>query len=86
MTPQEHKKSADLHQAADCPWRFSVREIRRAEGHALARAGLAPLLKKARWTLLKHRATGMPTTVAACVILMDSGLRILRAFLLLEGP
>jgi hypothetical protein len=27
ITHQEHKKSADLHQAAESPWRFLVREI-----------------------------------------------------------
>jgi hypothetical protein len=27
ITHQEHKKSAGLHQAAEVPWRFFVREI-----------------------------------------------------------
>ena len=33
----------------------AIDQIRRAESRAMAQAGLAPLLKKLRWTLLKHR-------------------------------
>lgn len=60
-------------------------QIRRAESHALARAGLAPLLKKLRWTLLKHRRHWSTKERRRMRELLGSGLRSLRAFLLIES-
>ena len=67
--------------------RFHIREtlgeaidkIRRTEVHALARAGLAPLLKKTRWTLLKHRHNWNANDRRRMRDLMGSGLRTLLA-------
>ena len=47
----------------------AIDKIRRAEVHALARAGLAPLLKKTRWTPCSSTvATGMPPTVGLALL------------------
>jgi transposase len=63
----------------------AIDQIRRAEVHALARAGLAPLLKKTRSTLLKHRRNWNANDRPRMRDLLGSGLRTLRAFLLLES-
>ena len=63
----------------------AIDKIRRAEVHALARAGLAPLLKKTRWTLLKHRRNWNANDRRRMRDLMGSGLRTLRAFFLVES-
>jgi transposase len=63
----------------------AIDKIRRAEVHALARAGLAPLLKKTRWTLLKHRRNWNAHDRRRMRYLMGSGLRTLRAFFLVES-
>ena len=62
----------------------AIDKIRRAEVHALARAGPAPLLKKTRWTLLKHRRNWNADDRRRMCDLMGSGLRIC-AFLLVES-
>ncbi len=50
----------------------AIDKIRRAEVHALARAGLAPLLKKTRWTPCSSTAaTGMPPTVGLALELEE---------------
>jgi len=59
--------------------------IRRAESHALARAGLSPLLKKLRWALLKHRRNWTTNERRRMRELLGCGLRSLRAFLLVES-
>jgi transposase len=63
----------------------AIDQIRRAETHALARAGLAPLLKKMRWTLLKHRRNWTRKERRRMRELLGSGLRSLRAFHLAES-
>ena len=63
----------------------AIDQIRRAETHAMARAGLAPLLKKMRWALLKHRRNWTKKEKNRMRELMGSGLRSLRAFLLVES-
>jgi len=63
----------------------AIDKIRRAESHALARAGLAPLLKKLRWTLLKHRRNWTSGERRRMRELFGSGLRTLRAFYLVES-
>jgi transposase len=60
----------------------AIDQIRRAESHAMARAGLAPLLKKLRWTLLKHRRNWTSKESRRMRELLGCGLRSLRAFLL----
>ncbi len=63
----------------------AIDQIRRAEVHALAQAGLAPRLKKMRWTLLKHRRNWTRHDKRRMRDLLGSGLRSLRAFLLVES-
>jgi transposase len=63
----------------------AIDQIRRAESHAMASAGLSPLLKKLRWTLLKHRRNWTPKERARMRDLRCHGLRSLRAFLLVES-
>jgi len=63
----------------------AIDQIRRAESHAMARAGLAPLLKKLRWTLLKHRRHWTLKERGRMRELLGCGLRSLRAFLLVES-
>jgi transposase len=63
----------------------AIDQIRRAESHAMARAGLAPLLKKLRWTLLKHRRNWTSKESRRMRELLGCGLRSLRAFLLVES-
>jgi transposase len=62
----------------------AIDQVRRAETQARARAGLAPLLKKLRWTLLKHRRNWTAKERRRMRALVGSGLRSLRAFLLVE--
>jgi transposase len=63
----------------------AIDQIRRAESHAMARAGLAPLLKKLRWALLKHRRHWTAKERRRMRELLGCGLRSLRAFLLVES-
>jgi transposase len=63
----------------------AIDQIRRAESHALARAGLTPLLKKLRWALLKHRRNWTAKERRRMRELVGCGLRSLRAFLLVES-
>ena len=63
----------------------AIDQIRRAETHAMAQAGLSPLLKKLRWTLLKHRRNWTAKERRRMRELLGSGLRSLRAFLLVES-
>jgi transposase len=63
----------------------AIDKIRRAETHAMARAGLSPLLKKMRWVLLKHRRNWSPRDRRRMRELIGSGLGTLRAFLLVES-
>ena len=63
----------------------AVDKIRRAETHAMARAGLCPLLKKLRWALLKHRRNWNSKERRRMRDLLGSGLRSVRAFLLVES-
>jgi transposase len=63
----------------------AIDQIRRAESHAMARAGISPLLKKLRWTLLKHRRHWTAKERRRMRELFGSGLRSLRAFLLVES-
>jgi transposase len=63
----------------------AIDRIRRAETRALAQAGLAPLLKKLRWTLLKHRRNWSAQERGRMRELIGSGMRTLRAFLLVES-
>jgi transposase len=63
----------------------AIDKVRRAETHALARAGLSPLLKRMRWALLKHRRNWTPKERRRMRELMGSGLRSLRAFVLVES-
>jgi transposase len=63
----------------------AIDQIRRAESHALARAGLAPLLKKLRWALLKRRRNWTAKEGRRMRELLGCGLRSLRAFLLVES-
>jgi len=51
----------------------------------MARAGLSPLLKKLRWTLLKHRRNWTGKERRRIRELLGCGLRSLRAFLLVES-
>jgi len=63
----------------------AIDQIRRAESRAMARAGLSPLLKKLRWTLLKHRRNWTDKERRRIRELLGCGLRSLRAFLLVES-
>ena len=63
----------------------AIDQIRRAEIHAMAKAGLSPLLKKLRWTLLKHRRNWTAKERRRMRELLGCGLRSLRAFLLVES-
>jgi transposase len=63
----------------------AIDQIRRAEAHALARAGLSPLLKKMRWTLLKHRRNWSGKERRRMRELLGSSLRSIRAFHLAES-
>ncbi len=63
----------------------AIDQIRRAETHALAKAGLAPPLKKMRWALLKHRRNWTRKERRRMRELLGSGLRSVRAFLLVES-
>jgi transposase len=63
----------------------AIDQIRRAESQARAHAGLAPLLKKLRWTLLKHRRHWTAKERRRMRELFGCGLRSLRAFLLVES-
>lgn len=63
----------------------AIDQIRRAESHAMAHAGLTPLLKKLRWTLLKHRRNWTANERWRMRELLGCGLRSLRAFLLVES-
>ncbi len=63
----------------------AIEQIRRAETHALARAGLSPLLKRMRWALLKHRRNWSKKERRRMRELLGSGLRSIRAFLLVES-
>jgi transposase len=63
----------------------AIDEIRRAEIGARARAGLSPCLKKMRWALLKHRRNWTNKERRRMRELFGSGLRSLRAFLLVES-
>jgi transposase len=63
----------------------AIDQIRRAESRAMAHAGLAPLLKKLRWTLLKHRRNWNARERSRMRDLIGSGMRTLRAFLLVES-
>lgn len=85
--------AARLPQALHILDRFHIRrnlseaidKIRRAEIHAMAQAGLSPLLERMRWALLKHRRNWTPRERRRMRELMGSGLRSLRAFLLVES-
>jgi transposase len=63
----------------------AIDKIRRAETHAMTRLGLAPLLKKMRWTLLKHRCNWTKNEKSRMRELFGSGLRTIRAFVLVES-
>lgn len=63
----------------------AMEEIRRAETSALAQAGLAPLLKRMRWALLKHRRNWTRKERVRMRALLLSGLHSIRAFLLVES-
>jgi transposase len=63
----------------------AIDQIRRAESHAMTHAGLAPLLKRLRWTLLKHRRNWTAGERGRMRELLNCGLRSLRAFLLVES-
>jgi transposase len=63
----------------------AIDQIRRAESHAMTQAGLAPLLKRLRWTLLKHRRNWTANERGRMRELLTCGLRSLRAFLLVES-
>ena len=60
----------------------AIDQIRRAESQAMTQAGLAPLLKRLRWTLLKHRRNWTADERGRMRALLTCGLRSLRAFLL----
>jgi transposase len=60
-------------------------QIRRLETAALARAGLAPGLKKLRWTLLKHRRHWTGKERRRMRELLTTSLRSVKAFLLAES-
>jgi transposase len=63
----------------------AIDQIRRVETVARAGAGLSPLLKKLRWALLKHRRNWTAKERGQMRRLFGSGLRSLRAFLLVES-
>ena len=63
----------------------AIDKIRRAETHAMTRLGLAPLLKKMRWTLLKHRRNWTKQEKSRMRELFGSRLRTIRAFVLVES-
>lgn len=63
----------------------AIEKIRRQEVRALANAGLDPLLKNMRWTLLKHRRNWTKKDRRRMRDLLASGLRSIRAFLLVES-
>lgn len=63
----------------------AIDQIRRSESQAMAQAGLSPLLKKLRWTLLKHRRHWTANERRRMRELLGCGLRSLRAFLLVES-
>jgi transposase len=63
----------------------AIDQVRRVEVHALAQIGVAPLLKKMRWTLLKHRRNWSAQDRRRMRELVGSGLSTLRAFLLAES-
>jgi transposase len=85
--------AARLPQALHILDRFHIRrnlgeaidKVRRAETHALAQAGLAPLLKRMRWALLKHRRNWSHKERIRMRELRGSGLRSMRAFVLVES-
>ena len=59
--------------------------VRRAEVRARAQAGLSPLLKKMRWTLLKRRRNWNKKERHRMRELLGSSMRSVRAFLLVES-
>jgi len=63
----------------------AIDQIRRAEVGALARAGLAPCLKKLRWALLKHRRNWTKKERGRMRDLLCTSLRSVRGFLLVES-
>jgi transposase len=63
----------------------AIDQIRRAETGALARAGLAPGLKKLRWALLKHRRNWTRQERRRMRELFTTSLRTVKAFLLVES-
>ena len=63
----------------------AIDKIRRAETQARAKAGLDPLLKRMRWALLKHRRNWNRKERRRMRELVGSGLRSIRAFLLVES-
>jgi len=63
----------------------AIDRIRRSETVALARAGLAPCLKKLRWALLKHRRNWNRQDRQRMRGLLGTSLRTVKAFLLVES-
>ena len=63
----------------------AIDQIRRTETGALARAGLAPCLKRMRWALLKHRRSWTRKERRRMRELLGTSLRSVKAFLLAEA-
>jgi len=63
----------------------AVDQVRRQESHALATAGLKPLLKRMRWTFLKNRRNWTGSERHRMRNLQGASLRTVRAFLLVEA-
>lgn len=63
----------------------AIDEVRRQEARALAKAGLAPRLKKLRWALLKNRKNWTQSEHRRMLELEHSGLASIRAFWLVAA-
>jgi transposase len=67
------------------PYPSGVRNVRRAEVHALRQHGRQPLLTKTRWLLLKRRANQTRAQRTRLRELVRHNLRAVRAMLLRES-
>lgn len=63
----------------------ALEEVRRRETEAHVKAGISPPLKKMRWPLLKHRRNWTAADRRRMREVIGSGLRSIRAFLLVES-
>ena len=63
----------------------AIDTVRREEASSMAKAGLAPLLKKMRWALVKHRRNWTKKEKSRMRDLLATSMQSIRAFLLVEA-